>query len=49
MNAATQAAIAGGVIAGVIGGISKKPAVGAVAGAVLAYGAFKVWTAPYVV
>lgn len=48
LNAAAQAAVAGGLIAGIIGGLSKKPLIGAAAGAALAFGAFKVWTAPYV-
>lgn len=49
LAAALQAAAVGGAVAGVVGAVSKKPAVGAAAGAVLAYGVFKVWTAPYVV
>lgn len=48
LNAATQAAVAGGLVAGVVGGVSKKPVVAAAVGALLAYGVFKVWTAPYV-
>jgi hypothetical protein len=39
--------VAGGLVAGVVGGISKKPALGALVGGALAYGIFKVWTAPY--
>jgi len=49
LNAAMQAAIAGGLVGGIVGGLSKRPAVGAGAGMALAYGIFKVWTAPYVV
>ena len=48
LNAAAQAAIAGGIVAGIAGGLSKKPALGAALGAALAFGVFKVWTAPYV-
>jgi hypothetical protein len=48
LGAAAQAAVAGGLLAGVVGGISKNPLIGAAAGAALAFGAFKVWTAPYV-
>jgi len=48
LNAAAQAAVAGGLVAGIVGAISKKPALGAAAGAALGYGMFKVWTAPYV-
>lgn len=49
LNAAAQAAVAGGIAAGVVGGIAKKPLIAAGIGAVVAYSAFKVWTAPYVV
>jgi hypothetical protein len=49
LGAGLQAAIAAGIAAGAIGAVSKRPAIGAVAGLVLAYGAFKTWTAPYVV
>jgi hypothetical protein len=40
MNAGLQAAIAGGIAAGVVGAVSKKPLIGAVVGAVLAMGAY---------
>lgn len=49
MGAGLQAAVAAGIAAGVVGAVSKKPALGAVAGLALAYGAYKTWTAPYVV
>jgi hypothetical protein len=49
LSAAGQAAVAGGLVAGVVGALSKKPLIGAVAGAALAFGAFRVWTAPYAV
>lgn len=47
LAAGAQAAIAGGLLAGVLGAITKKPAIGAAAGAAIAFGAFRVWTAPY--
>lgn len=47
LSAAAQAAVAGGVLAGVVGAITKKPAIGAVIGGALAFGAMRVWTAPY--
>lgn len=47
LNAATQAAVAAGLVAGLVGAISKKPALGAAAGALLAFGMVRVWTAPY--
>ncbi len=49
MGAATQAAVVGGLLAGIVGGVSKKPAIGAIVGAGLAFVAFRAWTAPYVV
>lgn len=49
LAAAAQATVAAGLVAGVVGGLSKKPALGALGGALLAYGVFKVWTAPYAV
>lgn len=48
LGAAAQSVVAGGLVAGLVGGLTKKPAIGAVAGAALAFGVFKVWTAPYV-
>jgi len=49
LNAGLQAAIAGGIAAGVVGAVSKKPLIGAVAGLALAFGAYRTWTAPFVV
>lgn len=49
INAGLQAAVVAGLGAGVIGALSKKPLIGGIAGAAIAFGAFRTWTAPYAV
>jgi predicted lipid-binding transport protein (Tim44 family) len=46
LGAGAQAALIGGLAAGLLGGILKRPAVGAVVGGMIGWGAHAIWTAP---